>query len=80
MSAEVLLPLYQPSHIRHRATAEQMRERHAVLRNLVQVAIERHLPEHEFDVLKVAEASERQFLSDWAGRLRGRASQVGGAA
>lgn len=47
------------------------------LRGLVGDAIERHLPEHEFDVLKVAEASERQFLSDWAGRLRARAAQAG---
>lgn len=51
-----------------------------MLRSLVHEAIERHLPRHEFDVLKVAEASERQFLTDWASRLRGRASQVGGSA
>lgn len=47
------------------------------LRNLVHEAIERHLPVHEFQVMKVAEASERQFLQDWAGRLRQRAQQAG---
>jgi hypothetical protein len=33
-----------------------------ILRALVQVAIERHLPAEQFEVLKVAEASERQLI------------------
>lgn len=34
----------------------------AALRDLVAGAIERHLPSHEFEVLKAAEASERQLI------------------
>jgi len=41
------------------------------LRQLVRSAIERHLPEHEFDVLKAAEESERELLRAWAGTLIG---------
>ena len=38
-----------------------------VLRTIVKEAIERHLPEHEWNVLKAAEQSERQMLLQWAG-------------
>ncbi|MGH8502002.1 MAG: hypothetical protein ACREVE_05920 [Gammaproteobacteria bacterium] len=36
------------------------------LRNLVTEVIERHLPPHQYEILKVAEDSERQFLRQWA--------------
>ncbi len=36
------------------------------LRHLVREAIEQHLPRHQFEVLKQAEASEREFLLRWA--------------
>mgnify|MGYP003375015305 CR=1 FL=1 len=47
------------------------------LRRLVHDAVERHLPAHAYDVLKTAEASERTFLREWAGKLRQRAMQAG---
>ncbi|MCK8786746.1 hypothetical protein M0638_20450 [Roseomonas sp. NAR14] len=50
----------------------------AMLRALVQVAIEDHLPRHELDVLKAAEASERDLLLNLVGRLQG--SGLGGEA
>lgn len=46
------------------------------LRWLVEQAIERHLPETQFKVLKAAEASEREILHDLVGSLR---RQAGGA-
>jgi hypothetical protein len=39
------------------------------LRELVQEAIERHLPAHQYEVLKQAEASERAWLAVWAADL-----------
>jgi hypothetical protein len=36
-----------------------------ILRDLVRESIERHLPKHELDILKVAEESERSFLRKW---------------
>jgi hypothetical protein len=41
------------------------------LRDIVVEAIERHLPDDEFEVLKAAEESERSILHDMIGRLRG---------
>lgn len=38
-----------------------------VLRAIVRKAIEQHLPRHQWEVLIVAEESERQALLDWAG-------------
>jgi hypothetical protein len=38
-----------------------------VLRRIVREAIERHLPRHQLEVLKVAEKSERELLTMWAG-------------
>jgi hypothetical protein len=43
------------------------------LRSIVQEALERHLPEDEFEVLKAAEESERGILHDIVGQLRGSA-------
>jgi len=37
------------------------------LRELVRTSIERHLPQDQFQILKVAEASERELLRAWAG-------------
>ena len=37
----------------------------AVLRKLVEDTILLHLPRHEYDILKVAEESERSILSNW---------------
>jgi hypothetical protein len=42
------------------------------LRSLVQEAIEQHLPPEEFEVLKAAEASEREIISKLVGGLRNR--------
>jgi hypothetical protein len=36
------------------------------LRDLVEQAINEHLPQDEFEILKQAEASEREFLAAWA--------------
>jgi len=36
------------------------------MRALVQTALEHHLPEHEYRVLKVAEQSERELITRWA--------------
>jgi len=36
------------------------------LRALVRAAIERHMPRHQLEVLKVAEQSERELLRQWA--------------
>lgn len=44
------------------------------LRQLVRDAIERHMPRHQFEVLKTAEASERAFLRAWADSVNGRAT------
>jgi hypothetical protein len=44
------------------------------LRNLVEDAINRHLPEREFEVLMAAEASERQLLTSLVNSLQGGAS------
>ena len=41
------------------------------LRQIVEDAIEEHLPRHELDVLLAAEASERATLLDMVGRLSG---------
>jgi hypothetical protein len=40
------------------------------LRALVREAIERHMPRRQFDILKVAEKSERQLLTAWATEAR----------
>jgi hypothetical protein len=40
------------------------------LRSLVQDAIERHLPQDQFEVLKIAEASERTILADMIHELK----------
>lgn len=40
------------------------------LRKLVADVIELHLPEHQYNILKVAERSEREFLSQWSQSLR----------
>jgi hypothetical protein len=42
------------------------------LRLIVQVAIERHLPQHQFEILKAAEESERKLLHSFvnSGRVR----------
>jgi hypothetical protein len=37
-----------------------------LLRGLVEQSIERHLPADQFKILKIAEASERDFLKAWA--------------
>ena len=42
-----------------------------LLRAIVQVAIEQHLPAEELKVLQAAEESERSTLSDITERLRG---------
>ena len=39
------------------------------LRAFVQMVIEEHLPRRQFDILKVAEASERELLQGLVGRL-----------
>ena len=41
------------------------------LRSMVRVAIERHLPGHQLDVLRVAEASEREMLTIFAREVAG---------
>ncbi len=38
----------------------------AMLRELIRVVIEQHLPRDQFKVLKIAEESERAFLRQWA--------------
>ena len=43
----------------------------AILRALVQEAIERHLPVRELEMLQAAEASERTLLTNLVGMLRG---------
>jgi hypothetical protein len=40
-----------------------------MLRGLVQVAIERHLPRKQFEILKVAEQSEREIIAKLVGGL-----------
>jgi hypothetical protein len=35
----------------------------ANLREIVRIAVERHLPRHQFEVLKAAEQSEREIIS-----------------
>ena len=40
------------------------------LRTLVREAIEQFLPREQFDILKVAEESERDLLRQWAGAIR----------
>jgi hypothetical protein len=44
----------------------------ATLRNLVEGAIQKHLPHHEFEVLKAAEESEREILLDLVAGLEER--------
>jgi hypothetical protein len=39
------------------------------LRNLVQIAIQEHLPQHQFEVLKAAEESERTIIRQLVGGL-----------
>ncbi|MDX1401125.1 MAG: hypothetical protein R3245_04310 [Kiloniellales bacterium] len=39
------------------------------LRDLIEEVLELHLPEEQFEVLKAAEASERELLKTWAQRL-----------
>jgi hypothetical protein len=41
-----------------------------VLRRIVREAIERHLPRRQLEILKVAEKSERDLLTMWAGARR----------
>jgi hypothetical protein len=42
-----------------------------LLRNLVESAIQRHLPLEQFEILKAAEASERQLLNGLVGMIAG---------
>jgi hypothetical protein len=42
-----------------------------MLRRLVETHIERHLPKHQFDVLKAAEESERDYFLNLVDELRG---------
>jgi hypothetical protein len=44
------------------------------LRDLVERAIQRHLPPEQFNVLKAAEASERQLINGLVGMIAGEAS------
>jgi hypothetical protein len=46
----------------------------ATLRGLVRDAIERHIDKQQIDLLRIAEASERELLTKWAGTLKGRGS------
>ena len=41
------------------------------LRAIVEAAIENHLPQEQFEVLKIAEASEREIISRLVGGLGG---------
>jgi hypothetical protein len=50
-----------------------------LLRAIVQVAIEEHLPEHEFEVLKAAEKSERELITRLVAEAAGGAADEGGA-
>jgi hypothetical protein len=43
----------------------------ATLRGLVRESIERHIDKQQIDLLKVAEASERELLAKWADTLKG---------
>jgi hypothetical protein len=43
----------------------------ATLRGLVRDAVERHIDKQQIDLLKIAEASERELLAKWAGTLKG---------
>jgi hypothetical protein len=36
------------------------------LRDLVRECIERHVDKHQIDMLRVAEASEREIITKWA--------------
>jgi len=44
------------------------------LRDLVQIVIEQHLPKHQFDILKIAEASEREIINRLVGVATGGAA------
>jgi hypothetical protein len=44
------------------------------LRQLVRECIERHVDQHQFEILKVAEESERDLLKKWAATYGGSAS------
>jgi hypothetical protein len=44
------------------------------LRDLVQIVIEQHLPRHQFDILKIAEASERNIIKRLVGVATGGAA------
>jgi hypothetical protein len=46
-----------------------------MLRELVECVIERHLPADRYQVLRVAEESEREFLRQWAAVARQEARQ-----
>jgi hypothetical protein len=43
------------------------------LRTLVRECIERHIDQHQFSILRVAEESERELLTKWAGTYAGAA-------
>jgi hypothetical protein len=43
----------------------------ARLRSLVRESIERHIDKQQIELLKIAEASERELLTKWAGTLKG---------
>jgi hypothetical protein len=43
----------------------------ARLRGLVREAIERHIDKQQIELLRIAEASEREFLTKWANTLKG---------
>jgi hypothetical protein len=45
------------------------------LREIVERAIERHLPADQLEILEAAEDSERSLLRDMIGRLNGRAAR-----
>jgi hypothetical protein len=58
---------------RHRPSKSEVVHRRsdlfASLRSLVQGAIERHLPAEQFEVLKAAEASERDLIASLVANL-----------
>jgi hypothetical protein len=66
-------PADQASDTRSRGFGDVSVELDAIepnrLRALVQEAIERHLPQEQFEVLKAAEESEREIISRLVGKI-----------
>jgi hypothetical protein len=44
------------------------------LRGLVRESVERHIDKQQLNLLRIAEASERDLLTKWASTLKGAAS------